>query len=531
MNRVVNDGPIHGADIMARDGWWRGLGRAVVLVLAGSWLVPAEYPGIPTPIAPARAAAAQDPGGVAPTGQVPGDDADMPRPGRSRSKSVRKKARLPEKGAAAKAAAKAKGDAADAGGLKFSQDIAPILVANCVGCHSKEGAGARRGKLDLTTFANLEKGRPDHKVIVPGKPEESHLVLRINGEEEPKMPQGNNQALSADAIAKITRWVKEGARLDAGIDPKVAMESYAARPEQLRRQQLARMSDKERDAKVIEKGQERWKQSGSKQKPEVVPGAHFIVFSALSSDRASSTLRSMETQYNHLKRLLPAPAMEWPEKVSLYVFGGNNELVEFVRSVENRDLDSQGPRSTVRFDVPQPYIAAADPSGGRKEEPSRRRGRGKKSEESEEAGTERTLSGLLIEALGSGSVGAAGKAPRWLRDGIGTYLAASAEPRSGYYPHLRQAAFQVINQGWPTKANEALGDRLPPEDLRTIGFALVECMMRSELSQHFPAFLHAMLEGGQTATDEVLRQVYSGTREEFLNDTGQWVANHYGRVQ
>ena len=103
-------------------------------------------------------------------------------------------------------------------------------MANCGNCHSKDGAGVRRGKLDLSTFANLEKGRPDHKVIVPGKPEESHLVLRINGEEEPKMPQGgNNQALSADAIAKITRWVKEGAKLDAGLDPKAAMASYAAK--------------------------------------------------------------------------------------------------------------------------------------------------------------------------------------------------------------------------------------------------------------------------------------------------------------
>jgi Planctomycete cytochrome C len=527
---------------MSRIMRCRGLRRAGVLVLAGLWLVPVELPGLPSGFGLIRPAAAQygsvpfpggqDPGGVDPFGQVPIDDMDIPLPGRSRSKAARKKAAT--KKADPKAQAKTKGDGkADSGGLKFSRDIAPILVANCKGCHSKDQPGLRKGKLDLTTFENLQKGTPDHKVIVPGKPEASHLVLRIKGEEEPKMPQGgNNRALSADAIAKITRWVKEGARLDAGLDPKVAMESYAASPEQVRREQLAQVPMKQRDQKVIETGQARWKQSGAKQKPEVVPGTHFIVFSNLPADRANSTVKVLETQYNHLKRLLGSPAMDWPEKVGLYVFNGNNEFVEFVRSVEGREVDSQEPRMSVRFNVPQPYIAATDPAGGKREEPSRRRTRAKKAEESEGAGAgaERSLLGLLTEGLGSGSVSVAGNAPRWLRDGIGLFMAAAAEPRGPYYQRLRQVAFQDFDQGWQTRATQALGDQLPGEQLRAVGFALVECMMRSEFSQGFSAFLHAMLEGGQGATDDVLKNVYNGTRQEFLDLTGQWIATHYGKV-
>jgi Planctomycete cytochrome C len=544
-DQVVGVRQFNGADIMSRIMRWRGLRRAGVLVLAGLWLVPVELPGLPSGFGLIRPAAAQygpvpfpggmgqDPGGVDPFGQVPGDDMDMPLPGRSRSKAARKKGASKKADPKATATAKTKGAGkADPGGLTFSQDIAPILVANCKGCHSKDQPGARKGKLDLTTYENLQKGTPDHKVIVPGKPEESHLVLRIKGEEEPKMPQGgNNRALSADAIAKITRWVKEGARLDAGLDPKAAMESYAASPEQVRRKQLAQVPAKQRDQKVIEAGQARWKQSGAKQKPEVVPGTHFIMFSNLPADRANSTLKALDAQYNHLSRLLGSAAMDWPEKVSLFVFSGNNEFVEFVRSVEARDVDSQEPRMSVRFNVPQPYIAAPDPAGGKREEPSRRRARGKKAEESEGAGADRSLLGLLIEGLGSGSVSVAGNAPRWLRDGIGLFMAAAAEPRSPYYQHLRQAAFKDFDQGWQTKATQALGGQLPVEDLRAVGFALVECMMRSEFNQDFSAFLHAMLEGGQEALDEVLKNVYNGTREEFLNLTGQWVASHYGRLQ
>src|SRR5262249_9418133 len=148
----------------------------------------AQYGPVPVPIP-----GGQDPGGIDPFGQMPTDDMDMPLPGRTRSRAARKKARLPEKGASKKADTKAKTKAdgvpdmtraAASGQLKFSQDIAPILVANCNRCHTKDGQGVRRGKLDLSTFEKLQKGSAKHKVIEPGKPEESHLVLRINGEEE-----------------------------------------------------------------------------------------------------------------------------------------------------------------------------------------------------------------------------------------------------------------------------------------------------------------------------------------------------------
>ena len=117
--------------------------------------------------------------------------------------------------------------------------------------------------------------------------------------------------------------------------------------------------------------------------------------------------------------------------------------------------------------------------------------------------------------------------------GIGAYMAAAVEPRSPYYRHLRQTAFQDFDQGWQTKATPGPGRRPAhrARSCRAVGFALVECMMRSEFREGFPAFLQGMLEGGQGATDDVLRKVYDGTREEFLNVTGQWVATSYGRVQ
>ena len=138
----------------------------------------------------------------------------------------------------------------------------------------------------------------------------------------------------------------------------------------------------------------------------------------------------------------------------------------------------------------------------------------------------------MTEGLGSGVVAAAGTPPRWLKDGIGLYLASHVEPRSPYYLQLRQAALASFQQGWDTKANQALGgaEQITTADLRAVGFALVECMMTTEFSRQFPTFLHGMLEG-PAKLDDMLTEVYNGTREQFLTITGEWVAARYGNFQ
>jgi hypothetical protein len=128
-------------------------------------------------------------------------------------------------------------------------------------------------------------------------------------------------------------------------------------------------------------------------------------------------------------------------------------------------------------------------------------------------------------------VASAGNAPRWLAQGIGSYLAAQVEPRSHYYQQLRQTAFANFEQGWKTRASEAMGggDQITADGVHSIGFALVEAMM-SGMRQGFPAFVNGMLQGGDKL-DEVLATVYGGSREEFLEGIGDWVASHYGRQQ
>ncbi len=495
----------------------------------------------------------QDIGGQQePDMQVPDENGDMPQPGRrarSRSAITKKARRATAKGAAdsaektkksatnAPAAKKTEAgkSASTATGISFRNDVAPILVANCVGCHGQGRPGLTRGKLDLSSFAKLMQGTPKEKVIVPEKPDESHLVLRVKGEEEPRMPQGdNNNGLSEEAIGKIEQWIKAGARLNAGLDPKAAMETYASSPEQVRRNQLARMSPEDRKQKVEAAGRDRWKQTNPKLTPEITSGEHFVLFSNLPKDRAANAIKVAEAQHSQLKRLLGAPATDWVEKVSLYVFNDRKDFIEFARTIENHEVDASV-SSSGHLTVPQPYIVVVDPLAGKKEEPaaSRRKPRSKRGEEKEApAGPDRTLAGLLAETLGESTVAAQGKSPRWLAYGVGAFLSSQAEPRSPYYQRLRDLAREKYSQGWPSKATEALGegDQVSAEEIRAVGFAMVEFLMTPEFRGSFPAFAQGMSKGKQKL-DAVLQEVYRADREEFLNQSGSWVALRYGQDQ
>jgi hypothetical protein len=526
------------------------LGLARVLALCVVCLVPYEVL-LTSPshcfadYGPSQDYGAQDPGTDMPIpdlfGQEPDGNGLAPR--RARARVLRKRGRTAEKGAPKKTDTatkkkEASGTGADAGTgapLKFSQDIAPILVANCTGCHSGSGRGLRQGKLDLSTFEKLQKGTLAHKVISAGRPDESSLVARIKEEDDRRrMPLGRNRPLTDEAIARIELWVKQGAKLDAAVARDATLESFAASPEQVRRSQLTKLPVPDRIKKVEEVGRQRWKQANAQGKPEIISKDHFVIVSSLPRERAESLFKPMEIQFSRLKRLLGSPSMDWVEPVSLIVFTNRKEFTEFVRSVERRDPDADE-AAIANLVMPQPFVAAVDPLGGKKEDPAaRRRGRPKKGEDTESQSGDRTLLGLLTEALGSGAVSAAGTPPRWLVKGIGSYLASQVEPRSSLYRHLRESAHANYQQGWETKATEALGgdEKLPAGDLHAIGFAFVEAMLSTELRAGFPAFVGGML-GGQGKLDDAIAKVYGkeNTRADFITDVGDWVAARYGNNQ
>ena len=415
----------------------------------------------------------------------------------------------------------------------FSRDVAPILVSNCITCHNPM-LKAKRGNFDLTTFDKLMEGTPDEKVIVPGKPADSHLVRRIKGEETPKMPQGGNRNLSPTAIAKIEQWVKAGAVLDKGLDPKAEIKTFAASPDDIRKGELAKLSQSERDKKVEEAGLERWKKANPKVKPEVTPSDHFMLFGTLSKSRATAALKTVESQFGPVRTLLGPAAVDWGEKGSLFVFGDRASFLEFARAQGMPELELEDV-GVVKLSGPEPYIAVIDPQGGRDESsaaPSSKRSRRTRGRDG--AGgpgpTERSLAGLLTEQFVIGAAAKMGKPPRWLTLGLGAMYAANVESHGGYAQQLRHEAADLCARGWIPIANQALGDGSKPDDLRAIGYAILDCVVSSYDRQALAAFVKGM-EAGQEKLDDVLGNVMNMTRQQFLAGSAQFVMQHYGAGQ
>jgi len=99
--------------------------------------------------------------------------------------------------------------------LDFNQDVQPILASNCFSCHGPDPEMRKAGlRLDLEESAFKKRpGHPD--AIVPGHPEQSELIKRIESTNShhlmPQSPQGEAKPMKAADIAVLKEWVKEGA--------------------------------------------------------------------------------------------------------------------------------------------------------------------------------------------------------------------------------------------------------------------------------------------------------------------------------
>ena len=89
----------------------------------------------------------------------------------------------------------------------FEKEIRPLLAKRCYECHSAQTATPFAG-LRLDRREDLIKGGVSGPAVVPGKPEESSLIHRIQGRPALMPPTG---ALSDAQIQSLIEWVKMGA--------------------------------------------------------------------------------------------------------------------------------------------------------------------------------------------------------------------------------------------------------------------------------------------------------------------------------
>ena len=94
--------------------------------------------------------------------------------------------------------------------VSYSAQVQLLFDQTCTfaGCHSATEPGDR---VRLDSYTNLRFGWNGTPVVVPGQPDQSVLVFRIEGLTGQRMPLNLNP-LNQNQVTGIRKWISEGAR-------------------------------------------------------------------------------------------------------------------------------------------------------------------------------------------------------------------------------------------------------------------------------------------------------------------------------
>ncbi len=120
--------------------------------------------------------------------------------------------------AASQAGATETRQATPGGSVVFATQIRPILASRCYPCH---GPDIQQHGLRLDSLQAILTGSANGKVVIPGDSQNSHVVRRLLGLEQPQMPYGG-PPLSAEQIDLVRKWIDEGAQGPDSTEPVVA---------------------------------------------------------------------------------------------------------------------------------------------------------------------------------------------------------------------------------------------------------------------------------------------------------------------
>src|SRR5262245_10109157 len=102
-------------------------------------------------------------------------------------------------------------NAAAADRVDYLRDVKPVLAQKCFACH---GALKQQSGLRLDAVQLIRTGGDSGAAIVPGRPAESPLLMRVSATDiDVRMPpEGEGEPLDARQLAIVSSWIEQGAQ-------------------------------------------------------------------------------------------------------------------------------------------------------------------------------------------------------------------------------------------------------------------------------------------------------------------------------
>ena len=101
--------------------------------------------------------------------------------------------------------------------VRFAEEIAPLLAANCTACHNPK---IREGGLALDSLKALLAGGDSGSGVIAGQPDDSLLFLRASHRQEDFMPPPDNavgaRPLGPEQLGLLKLWIAQGATAGPG---------------------------------------------------------------------------------------------------------------------------------------------------------------------------------------------------------------------------------------------------------------------------------------------------------------------------
>lgn len=210
--------------------------------------------------------------------------------------------------------------------VSFKRDVAPIIADHCLNCHN---ANRKAGDFNASTFALFAEQ------IVPGKPDDSHLLNLVTGKEQPRMPRGN-AGFPREAVDIWTAWIKQGAKFD-GPNPREPITSYLVDADAKRRERIAKLSPADLES-LRRLAAEQKMDLVAPQKPvSRYESPHALVLTTRPQADAEYIAVLAEAILEELAPRFPSSTELWPGRLAIFVFADRYDYVAFARQVDNYD--------------------------------------------------------------------------------------------------------------------------------------------------------------------------------------------------
>ena len=98
--------------------------------------------------------------------------------------------------------------------VSYSEDVKPILQANCLSCHEAGGSAYEASGFSMASYDELMKGTKFGPMIVAGDSAGSNMIVLMEGRADPSisMPHGDMDPVNKKDIETIRNWIDQGAK-------------------------------------------------------------------------------------------------------------------------------------------------------------------------------------------------------------------------------------------------------------------------------------------------------------------------------